>query len=388
MSSKLSLPVSAWGFTAAELETWPLTLKPKLVADGPFVGAVVVHARAAQSFIAAAEAYPQADGSLVPALLYDPCDVALAPGSIVCFAAVVDAANVDDLEELLACPEHFTMTEYAEELPNRYLVQLRQPIATVAAQALPLPANVIAHLAVCPTCRAAFDAAVAARQLWQRMVFCPSPKDLHAYLLGAELPAVAQHLAGCTQCQAEAMVARHSLAREWLTIQLSHHKAVTTATRQRAPFHANAHTSSDAQWSALGILLQGLLAARLQPAGVQAWRRLAGSPAEQLSMEMMIEALLQGNEIKLTRPYRELSIQLAPDQNAVAFSALHGDRQRAVDDFDVELWGDEGIRWRGQSEAGTAVVPLAPLQEAIGQGAVRLVVRMLPQEDPPMATVA
>lgn len=380
MSSKLSLSIAAWGFTAAELESLPSCLKPNLIADGPFTGTVVVHARAAESFIAAAEEYPRPDGSLAPAVLYDPGDVALAPGSIASFAAVVDAAHVDELADLLACPERFAMAEYAEEVPNRYLAQLRQPIATVAAQTLPLPAAASAHLAACPTCRAAFDAAVVARQHWQRTVFCPSPGELHAYLLGADLPAVAQHVTGCAQCHAETTVLRHSLLPAWLTIQLADPKAAPLAAGRQA----SAHTASGTQRSALESLLQGLLI-QFRPAGAQARRRQAGNPAGQLAIEPLLEDLMHGEGIKLVREHRDLSIQLIPDQNAVAISALHGDGQSAVDDFDVELWGDEGMRWRSQSEAGTAMLPLVHLQEAIGQDVVSLVVRVQPQADLPSA---
>ena len=73
----VALRISAWGFTAAELANWPSDLIPVPVTQGPYDGAILVHARAAESFVTEAEAHPLADGRLAPAVLYATADVHL-----------------------------------------------------------------------------------------------------------------------------------------------------------------------------------------------------------------------------------------------------------------------------------------------------------------------
>lgn len=371
MPAELSTTIPAWGFEDAELESWP-ALKLQLVSAGPFATPVLVHVRGAKSFIAAAQAYPRADGSLVQAVLYNPGDVELEPGSIVDFADVVDPAHMDQLWELLACPEYFTMVEQAEELPNQFLTQLQLPIFEVAAEALPLPAPINTHLAACPICRAAFNNTVAARQRWQRLAFCPSPAELDAYVHGTDLPGIARHLDTCHHCRTEAAALRQSPPPAWLTIHIAPISRTRAATAARTPLPFE----SGVQWHGLGALLQGFLL-QFQLAGVQTLRWVAADPASPLSISMLVAALQGGESIQLLREHRDLSLQLTPDQSAIALHALHGDGQNPLQEFVVELWSEATLQWRSQSKQGSAVLPLAMLQAANDQSAVQLIVRPL-----------
>jgi hypothetical protein len=378
MLSELPLTIPAWGFLAAELAALPVSVKLELVSAGPFAAPVLVHARAAESFMIAAQAHPRADGSLAPAVLYDPGDASLAPGGIAGFADVIDSAHLERLAELFVCPEYFVSVEYAEELPNRYLAQLRRPIADVPTADLPLPAPMIAHLGACIVCRTAFNDAVAARLRFQRMAFCPSPAELNAYLLGSELPNVARHLDTCQHCRSEAAALRQHRLPAWVTIQLAADNRTTSETTTRAPLPAG----SGARRHVLSALLQGFLV-QFQLGGLQALRRVAAEPRGHTSVAALIATLEQGESIRLVRERRDLVLQLTPDQNAVAISALRGEGQDLVEDFAVEVWSEDVLHWHGRSKQGRTVLPLAALQAAAGEGATRLVVRSKPDVTPP-----
>ena len=372
MIAKQPLAVNAWGFTSVELLSLPPTLQAKPVADGPFLGPLVVHARAAAAFLAAAAAYPLPDGSLARAILYDPGDSQLDgadPADRAGFAAVIAPAEVAALADLLACPERFVMEEYAEDLPNSYLERLKGHISGVAAEDLPVPALVKTHLASCAICRGAFDAAVALRRRWQRTVFCPSPHELHAWMLGADLPSVAQHVADCPHCRTEAAALRTHKSSTWLILDIVDIKPLLLSGLPAAGIASSAQ------------LLRGLLLTFLtqfQPAGIQAWRQPAGGTGEQAALDSILASLLAGSEITLVRERRELVLRLAPAENAVVLHSLLGGTESDLDRFALELWHDDNLHWRGESEGGAAVLPLERLQEAVGQGAVRLVVRQAP----------
>lgn len=372
MTAKLPLAVNAWGFTSAELAGLPPTLQAKPVSHGPFLGPLVVHARAAAAFLAAATANPLPDGSLARAVLYDPgesppdgADRTDRAG----FAAVIAPAEVHALADLLACPERFLMEEYAEDLPNSYLDRLQYHISGVAAENLPVPPPVKAHLAICATCRTAFDAAVTLRKKWQRTVFCPSPHELHTWMLGADLPSIAQHVADCPHCRTEVAALHMHKSSTWLILDIVDIKALLLAGLPAAG------TASSPQ------LLRGLLLTFLtqfQPAGVQAWRQPAAGAGGQAALDPILSSLLGGSEIKLVRERRELVLRLDPAENAVVLHSLIGSAEPGLDKFALELWHDDNLHWRGESEGGAAVLPLERLQEAIDQGAVRLVVRQAP----------
>lgn len=372
MIAKQPLAVNAWGFTSAELAGLPPTLQANPVSGGPFSGPLVVHARAAAAFLAAAAAYPLPDGSLARAVLYDPDEPAHDDADRIDragFAAVVAPAEAETLADLLACPERFEIEEYAEELPNSYLVRLQCRISGVAADDLPVPAPAKAHLATCPTCRAAFDAAVAVRQKWQRSVFCPSPHDLHTWMLGADLPSVAQHVAECPHCSAEVAALRAHQASSWLILEFVDVKPMLLSGLPAAGIAASMQP--------LRSLLLTLLT-QFQPAGVQAWRQPAANTGDQAALDPMLASLLAGSEIKLVRERRELVLRLAPAENAVVLHSLLGSTESGLDSFALELWHGDNLHWRSSSEGGAAVLPLERLQEAIDQGAVRLVVRQAP----------
>lgn len=372
MTAKLPLAVNAWGFTSAELAGLPPTLQAKPVSHGPFLGPLVVHARAAAAFLAAAAANPLPDGSLARAVLYDPGE-SPPDGAYrtdrAGFAAVIAPAEAHALADLLACPERFLMEEYAEDLPNSYLDRLQYHISGVAAENLPVPPPVKAHLAICATCRAAFDAAVTLRKKWQRTVFCPSPHELHTWMLGADLPSIAQHVADCPHCRTEVAALHMHKSSTWLILDIVDIKALLHAGPPAAG------TASSPQ------LLRGLLLTFLtqfQPAGVQAWRQPAAGAGGQAALDPILSSLLGGSEIKLVRERRELVLRLDPAENAVVLHSLIGSAEPGLDKFALELWHDDNLHWHGESEGGAAVLPLERLQEAIDQGAVRLVVRQAP----------
>jgi len=372
MIAKQPLAVNAWGFTSAELAGLLPTLQATPISGGPFSGPLLVHARAAAAFLAAAAAYPLSDGSLARAVLYDPGEPSRDGTDRfdrAGFAAVVAPAETATLADLLACPERFVMEEYAEELPNNFLVRLQCHISGVAANDLPVPVPAKAHLATCATCRAAFDAAVAVRQKWQRSVFCPSPHELHTWMLGADLPSVAQHVADCPHCRTEVAALRAHKASSWLILEFVDVKPLLLSGLPAAGITASVQP--------LRSLLLTLLT-QFQPAGVQAWRQPAANAGDQAALEPILASLLAGSEIKLVRERRELVLRLSPAENAVVLHSLLGSAEAGLDSFALELWHGDNLHWRSDSQEGAAVLPLERLQEAIDQGAVRLVVRQAP----------
>lgn len=367
----IALRVYAWGFSADELVKWPSGLIPVPINQGPFEGAILVHARAAASFVVEAEAHRLADGRLAPAILYAAGDVPLELGVLVDFAAVVNRLDVNQLTELLGCPERFAVQEYAQELPATFLRRLTKPIAEVAARKLPLPAEIKLHLAECPSCRAAFDEAVTERRRWQRLAFCPALAQLRAHLSGVDLPAVAQHLAECPQCRNEAAVLGHSIQPPWLTIPL----------RLTQPlFSAVAQTFRVASEATLFTIMDGLMA-QFQTAGAQVLRHPAADAGGNLEVAALVNDLLHGDVIKLVREHRDLTMQMTPDRDAIVMSALYGEGEAALLNFNVELWGEDDLHWSGRSREGSLLLSLTALEAALAQGTVHLVVRPGAQED-------
>lgn len=372
-----------WGFPKSDLLNWPSDLNPIPVVELPQAGPVVVHAKAVRAFqdrLASLSA-----GRLPDAVLYLPDGVQPPQDAWAYFDAVVRAGDWDSLRALAACPRQYRMAEMAEELPAAFLAGMDRPIGAYRPTELPLPEQVRIHLRECATCRQAFDQAVEDRQRWRRLLLCPTAEQLAAFVRGATEPWVTEHVRACRFCQAGLRALQRELATVWMPLPLDR-----LGQQAIAALKAAFEPSWQRAVEVLATLMRGCEKAGLQPAlasvdtsatktAVRVRREAAGQ--RRWDLAEMVEQLSSKGGLRLTRPPRYLTVNWDAQNETVCFADLHDQTSRPLQAFRLEVCRGEDVLWRGESQAGRLLIPLAALSQALEAGADQVVIRALAEPE-------
>lgn len=180
-------------------ENWPDDLKraaERLGAGWPSDGPVVVPFARLETF---RRRIMEFRGRKPDAILLVPQEASVPPDAGWEVDDIVLEGDWDRLRAVLQCARKWVTDELVEEIPTE---RLFDPTESVLQH---LPSDVREHVAVCATCRGAFENGLRERRRLARSL-CPGVDRLASYVRGGGDPFVEFHLERCRACRSEAEI--------------------------------------------------------------------------------------------------------------------------------------------------------------------------------------
>jgi hypothetical protein len=335
--------VYVWGSSDDDLVAWPSDFTPLPTKDISLDRPIVVFGSAMPAFTEVVRSHVATqDGHLPEAILLLPSGESPTQDAWVYFDAILKEGDWHALRSLLACSRSFEMAEMVEELPGMFVAGVLDPTSELRVADLPLSSSVRSHLAACQFCRRSFDDALERRLNARDRLFYPS-------FVSSRQPVRTER---------------------WLTVPLQ----IGVVLHETLPSIASDYGRAiqdrvQTLYGSLETILASLFRANMLPAAARVRRATPSVTSSATRLSSVLENLSGGQEVILTRPYRDLALWLDTERQSVQIGGLHGDQHMLVVDFTVTFNRAEEILWQTESHNSQVTIPLSVLADLIADGA-------------------